>query len=46
MMVADSGPLYSYNSHLQHEQCLHCVSDHFDVILMDFFSLKNNDISK
>jgi hypothetical protein len=25
----------SYNSHLQHEQCLHCISDQFDVILMD-----------
>jgi hypothetical protein len=39
----------SYNSHLQHEQCLHCISDQFDVILMDkknCFSLKNMDISK
>ena len=25
----------SYNSNLQHEQCLHCISDQFDVILMD-----------
>jgi hypothetical protein len=23
----------SYNSNLQHEQCLHCISDQFDVIL-------------
>ena len=24
-----------YNSHLKHQQCLHCISDQFDVILMD-----------
>ena len=23
----------SYNSHLQHEQCLYCISDQIDVIL-------------
>ena len=39
----------SYNSYLQHYQCLHCISDQFDVILMDqkiCFSFKNKDISK
>ena len=55
MMVADNGPLYayvdillksaisSYNSNIQHKQCLNCISDHF-VILMDkkcAFLLKN-----
>ena len=25
----------SYNSNLQHSQCLHRISDEFDVILMD-----------
>ena len=46
-MVADNGPLYAYvdipqknlpfpaTSHFQHKQCLHCISDQFDVILMD-----------
>jgi hypothetical protein len=43
-MVADNGPMQifhtksavsCYNSHLQDEQCLHCISDQFDVTLMD-----------
>ena len=60
-MVADNGALHlciysikksavsSYNSRIQHEQCLQCISDQFDVILMDknmCFSIKNKNISK
>jgi hypothetical protein len=36
-MVADNGPLYTCDIPLkiQHELFLHCISDQFDVILMD-----------
>ena len=34
----------SYNSHLQHSQCLHCISDQFYVILK--LTQKNAFLSK
>ena len=42
-------PVFSYNSHLQHYQCLYCIFDQYDAILNGqkmCFSLKNKDISK
>ena len=55
-MVSDSGPLYAYEdiplkkkSVSSYNIHLHCISDQFDIILMDKkkgFSFKNKDISK